>query len=382
MKRILLPILLCWLLALPAAGDKQPQPAIAVKVQYLDESQKDLDALAAMRRAMDKPIDKVQLNGVGLGEAIESLHAQSGVRLGVNWSTLEIVGVTPESLVDYETEDSPLSQVLSDILARVSAEAFDDDKCGYAVRPGRVEVSTLRELRSDQVRRAYDLTQVLREPFRPVGLLFSEDAFEDTVAFHAWLRGERAYPFTDVVMVEVYRQHVEKMQAEIDRLDPLGQVPDKPPQPGAGGGGGGGLFGADDAFGDLQENEHTLRQIDELKELIAANVGQEEEWLDFDSRMEVHKELLVVKTTRANHRALHKLLNTLLQAEVDRQATILKDAQASQWVAEANRLIKQDKLQQARRLIDLALRVMPGHVPANATKQVLDVLLDEPEEVG
>ncbi|MEO0477161.1 MAG: hypothetical protein AAF085_14510 [Planctomycetota bacterium] len=368
--------LFAWVL--PAQAEDQH---IQIEVRYLEESEKALAAIEATRQKLDKPLKAVDLMNKSLDEALTILSEKSGAQFVVNWPALELVGIDSDSLVNYQAKELPVSQVLLHMLGQISADAFDDDKAGFACRAGVVNISTLRELKGTVVTRTYDIAPLIREPFRPMGMLFSEDAFQDSVAFHAWLRGEREYPFTDVMLLNLYKQHVEKMQHEIDRLDRNGVVPeDDEAKADAGGGGGdfGGLFADDDQAG----GERIHESIDQLIELIAETVGDPDEWLDEESQLKINNQILIVKTTHDNHSQLKRMLDGLLQAEIDKQTKVLKDAHASQWVAQANQLLQAGKTRDAHRMIDQALHIMPDHVPANATKQVIEALLGDDEPVG
>lgn len=354
---------------------------IQIDVRHLEESEKGLAEIEAIRQKLDKPLEAVDLMNKSLDEALTILSEKSGVQFVVNWPELELVGIDGDSLVNYQAKELRVSQILLHILGQISADAFDDDKAGFSCRAGVVNISTLRELKQKVVTRTYDIAPLIREPFRPMGMLFSEDAFQDSVAFHAWLRGEREYPFTDVMLLNLYKQHVKKMQHEIDRLDRNGVVPeDDEPKAGAGGGGGdfGGLF-ADD---EQANNERIHESIDHLMELIAETVGDPDEWLDEESQLKINNQILIVKTTHENHSQIRQMLDGLLQTEIDKQANVLKDAHASQWVAQANQLLQEGKTRDAHRMIDQALRIMPDHVPANATKQVIEALLGDDKPAG
>lgn len=374
MKRTIALALACCLVAASALAQDPDEP-IRIKVDYLEETEKDLKALEATRQKASAPINAAVFKGEALGPVLTDLEKRSGVKFNINWPALEMVGIDEDSLIDYKAEQLPMTTVLGHVLDRVSADAFDDDKAGFACRSGIIEISTKRELNTESVTRSYDIGPLIREPFRPVGMLFSEDAFRDAVAFHAWLRGERQYPFTDAMLLHVYQEHIAKMRDEIALLDPNGvvgevEVEEEPK------GGGGGLFGDDD------ERDWVHESITELIELITETIGDPDEWLDEESTIEAHNHVLIIKTTRENHDQLQRMLESLLQAEIDKQATILKDALVSQWVAQANQFLKEGDVKAAHQLIEQSLRVMPDHVPANATKQVIDALLGDAKPAG
>lgn len=215
----------------------------------------------------------------------------------------------------------------------------------------------------------------MREPYRPVGMYFSDEAFEDAVAYHAWLRGERGAPLTDAMLLKIYKYHHEKQAKELAKLDPENAVEgQKPPDHG-------GLFGVDERERG-GPNEFIQPAIDELTSFIKANVAEQADWIDEYFEIGVSGDILVVKAPIPTHRDLEKLLNILLQAEIDKQATILKDAHASQQVAQANQCLKDGDKLGAMEHINQALWIMPDHVPANAMKQVLESMADKPKPVN
>ena len=378
MKRTIALALACCLSAASALAQDPTEP-IRIKVDYLEETEKDLKTLEKTRQQAAVPINAVAFEKEALSPVLAELEKLSGVQFNINWPAMELVGFDEDSLIDYKAEQLPMSTVLRHVLDQVSADAFDDDKLGFACRAGMIEISTLRELKAKSVTRSYDIGPLIREPFRPVGMLFSEDAFRDAVAFHAWLRGERQYPFTDAMLLHVYQEHIAKMNDEIALLAPngvVGEAEEEEPKGAGGGNGGGGLFGDDD------ERDWVHESINELIELITDTIGDPDEWLDEESTVTVHNHVLIIKTTRENHAQIQRMLESLLQAEIDKQAAILKDAHVSQWVAQANQLLKKGDVKGAHQLIERSLRVMPDHVPANATKQIIEALLGDAKPAG
>ena len=89
-----------------------------------------------------------------LQQAIETITEQANVKTKINWPALEIVGIDPKTTVWLNLKAVAAEQVLQIALDQASADAFDDDKAGFAVRDGRVVVSTRRQLKT--VTKAHD----------------------------------------------------------------------------------------------------------------------------------------------------------------------------------------------------------------------------------
>lgn len=344
------------------------EPVPGIEVAYLDETPAQVERDSAVCRAINEKALPLDLSSMGLEDAIRLLAKAAGKDVIVNWPALELVGIDQDSLVTYQSGERPVAQHLEAILEMVSADAFDDDRLGFSVERGVVRVTTLRELKQSVVGRSYNIRPLLIEPYRPVGMFFSEDAFEDAVAFHAWARGERRYPMTDALMLAIYKQHVAKMQQEIDKLDPGQAVEPQPLFEQRGG-----LFGAADSRR-AEPGEYLLPAIEELTELIQSTTAEQDAWLDEESTLEVNGDQLIIKTYPAAHAQIKSLLDMLYQAEVKKQADLLKDAYAMQLLAEANEHLRGEAYAVARAFVEKALKIKPDHVPARAMLQLLEAL--------
>jgi len=128
----------------------------------------------------------LDLNAVALGDAIASLREQTGANIAVNWFSLELVGIDPDTLVELTLQRVPAHQALRLTLEQVSADNFDDDKAGYSIVGGAVEVSTLRDLKAYTEVRIYDIRDLIYQ-----SAAFSESLYhghEDVEALATLLR--------------------------------------------------------------------------------------------------------------------------------------------------------------------------------------------------
>ncbi|MEM9414856.1 MAG: hypothetical protein AAGA29_05185 [Planctomycetota bacterium] len=364
-------VLMLILFAVPAFADPAVHPIqIDVKVVQdgwlVDNPDEDSAYTEALQR-LETPI-RIGPDVLELGDLLKSIRDQTGLKFSVNWPTCEIPGVDRESWVELDLEDVSAATVLSMALEQVSAMAFDDDKLGYCVRDDIVYISTRFEIKAITETRVYNLTPLMVEPLRPVGLIHEEDAFSDTIAFHAWRRGQRAYPFTDPVRLEVYKRQVEQMQDELEDLirrheleEGRGAGPQGVPR--------GGIFAADEVelrYGDIYREE-----MEDLIELIQDTVGDQDTWLDDESSIREVSGRFVIQTTRENHHEIEALLNALLELEVEDQADILRDAQVMQLLNRASELQLDGDIEGALEITDLALLIDPNHITARALHRVL-----------
>lgn len=375
MNRMFLSSLTCLLLITMGQADAADRPP-RIEVKELDESPRQQMQREITETLLKKELPKLDWEeGEALSQVLDELQSLSGIKFELQWSAMELVGIDKDSLVKYKAEKRTLPEALSAILAEASADAFDDDRLGFAVREGNLVISTQRETKAITFRRTYNISPLLREPYRPVGMFFSQDAFEDAVALHAWLRGERKAPLTDAMLLKIYKHHHEKMAEELKKLDPDNEVEAKEPPEGQGG-----LFGDDNLFAERQPFIHPA--IEDLIEVIQASAAEPHDWLDETFSIQSSREVLIIRAPIDTHESIEALLNALLQTEIDKQANILKDAHASEQVAKANQCLKDGDKLGAMEHIRQALWIMPDHVPANAMKKLLQAIGDKPKPVG
>jgi len=317
---------------------------------------------------------------IGFGRFLESLREQTGVQFAVDWESCELSGIDADSLTHLQVEGVSARVALELAIANVSANAFDDEKAGYTIRDGLVRISTLAELKCLTELRLYDLRILVRERFRPVGLMFEEDAFLDTLAFHEWRRGQRKYPFSDATQIRQYRRQIEQMEDELADLIRREEIDPEAQRDARGQAGGGvGLFGDDEIDG-LDFNPGYREWIEQLSQAIQENIGDPDEWLDEDSYMDEIGGLLIVSTTRENHAQVQALLDGMLEAEIEDQAAILRDAQVMRLLSRASVMQLEGNFEGALSLAERALLIDPDHGPARAMYRVLRDTMDRIED--
>lgn len=139
----------------------------------------NLAATDAVDRVVLSRLDKVVTIKAGkftLQQAIDAIAEQAGVRANVDWPTLQIVDIDPETTVWLELKAVPAKQVLEIALDQASADAFDDDKADFAVLDGQLAISTQRMLKTFTQTRQYSIRKYLSP--RPADVTVQERLWE------------------------------------------------------------------------------------------------------------------------------------------------------------------------------------------------------------
>ncbi len=329
----------------------------------------DASANLMVARRLSTPL-RLPEGEVGLDTVLDCIRDQTGVDIFVNWPSCELVGVDTDTPIMLGLTHGSAETLLRMTIKQASAENFDDDKLGWAIRDGVVQISTRWELKAETELRIYDLSQLIRSRFRPVGLAFDADAREETIAFHAWRRGQREYPISDNSQRRLLEQQIQQLQRRLERMEnPEAQEGPDPMALGPGGGGGG-LFFADNS--DASYLDPTYHEyIDILIEMIQDTVGDPDEWLDEESTIDEMDGMFVILTTRENHQAIESQFNMVLANELRDQAAILCDVQVMELLSRASALQLEGDFEGALVLADRALMIDPGHITAHAMRQVL-----------
>jgi len=378
--RMWLTVLLLVVAACPALGDPpggaEPAPlripvmmfGKGFSVQEVAEDPLD----AALFRRLSAPV-QLPAGPMPFGELLDLLREQTGAPITVNWAASEISGIDQETVVELGVDRASAAAFLDMSVKQASAMAFDDDKVGWVVRDGIVQVGVLRDLKAETEVRFYGLGPLICSRFRPVGLAFEADAREETLAFHAWRRGQREYPMSDTMLRRVYEEQIRRLQAELDKLndpDAQGLEHSDPLALGPQNNHGGGLFFADD--GPENALDPTYQDyLDMIIEMIQDTVGQPDEWLDEESTIREIDGMLVVKTTRENHRRVEGLLNMLLMNEARDHVGVVRDVQVIELLGRASALQRAGDHAGALPLVEQALLIDPPHTMARAMRQVL-----------
>ncbi|MEM9415615.1 MAG: hypothetical protein AAGA29_09090 [Planctomycetota bacterium] len=255
------------LLTYPGEWPELTQMRLAGLEDNTGETEANRTAQLAMRRVVT-----VNFDSAGLGSVIDYIRDTTGANITVNWPALEIPGIDQDTLISISLARVPAEQLLKLVLEQASANAFEDDKAGYSIIEGIVQISTLAELKTSTEVRLYDIRD----------LLVQVPNFSNAPAF--------------------------------DLNEALSNTNSGGSNGGGGGGGGGGgsggLFG-DDTNDNLEDTPSRDELIDEIIELIQDTVGNQDEWLDDDSSIRELNGNLIVKSTNDNHRQIFALLGRL-----------------------------------------------------------------------
>jgi hypothetical protein len=125
--------------------------------QVEDPTSRAADARTTAK--LQKPV-RIELNGVGLSDALEALADKAGVDVVTDWKALEGVSVARDAAVSLRLrQDVPAEQVLAWALRTAAGDAL-----GFAIDHGVVVVSTKDHLSRMTVTRAYDVRSVHASP--------------------------------------------------------------------------------------------------------------------------------------------------------------------------------------------------------------------------
>ncbi|MEM9416533.1 MAG: von Willebrand factor type A domain-containing protein [Planctomycetota bacterium] len=302
-----------------------------------------------------------------LGQVLNDLREQAGVNLMVNWPSLEVTGIGPDTEITLHLDDVPIRTALDATLQIASANSFDDDKAGYRIGEELVEVSTRYELKEKTQMRVYNLRPlitsraILLAQFEAQLLALFRDeegdgfAPDDELAVVPDFSSAPSFDLNDALSLS------DRGGRDIDRLNERVSRTGQPlfPEPARRGhaaqiqlpadrsgfdgsfdlhsglGSGGGLFG-DDSGDDrpgvpsvedrLQKLQEMIRQstgssispddfptreeqVEAVIELIQDTVGDSDEWLDEDSTIREIAGQLIIKTTAENHDMIDQLLS-------------------------------------------------------------------------
>lgn len=100
-------------------------------------------------------------DGVIFSSVLDYVEEVAGVDIVANWPALEITGVDQRTPITMDLADAPAQRILQIALDQASAEAFDDDKAGYEVIDGIVQVTTIADLRTFTETRLYDVRDLI-----------------------------------------------------------------------------------------------------------------------------------------------------------------------------------------------------------------------------
>lgn len=379
-----------------ADGEQAPQTAAeldldaAIKaitptrigVQYVDEDPEDLAAIERHRALLKKkvtlgPDDKT------LSKAFDAIAEQTGLYIAVSWESLRLSSIGPDSTHHLEPGTLTAKQWLSLILTEVSADAFDDDQAGYTLRSHGLHVSTLRQINAHTVTRLYDVRELIRYHFMPMGMMLDDFRTADVQAFEQFLNGSRGIPLSDNRIIERQKEKIKELERllklrakdlseelDMDR-DRLVEAMERAIKKAGRIKGGGGLF-----FGNENDDagdEWTLLEcIEELQSLIESTVGDSDEWIDEESIISINAPgQFIISTTPDNHQQIERLLNRLLSDYTQRQVAVLTDMRIMRLLHEAYEASLDGKLDHAMRLVKQARAIDPNDSVAFAMQVIV-----------
>lgn len=105
-----------------------------------------------VRRRLSQIIS-IRFDVATLGVIIDYIRSVTGTNIAVNWTSLELVGVSEETFITLTLRNVPAVQVLKIVLEHASAENVHDDKSGFIIRDGIVHIATRSELKASGLQR-------------------------------------------------------------------------------------------------------------------------------------------------------------------------------------------------------------------------------------
>jgi hypothetical protein len=141
----------------PGMGAMPPGPAPAPGGRVEDPSSRAADARTTAKLQKAVP---VELNGVGLADALDMLADKAGIDVVTDWKALESAGVNRDAAVSLRfRQEVPAEQVLTWVLRTATGDA-----AGFAIDHGVVVVSTKEQLDRMVLTRAYDVRSIHASP--------------------------------------------------------------------------------------------------------------------------------------------------------------------------------------------------------------------------
>jgi len=115
--------------------------------------------IAAPRKALDKNIPQLKLDGVTFSDSIDFLRDVSGMNVHVNWKALELVGVEKSAVVNLRLSSVSMRKALTLLIAEVAP----DNTVTFYVDEGIVEVTTKEIADKAMITRVYNVQDLLLE---------------------------------------------------------------------------------------------------------------------------------------------------------------------------------------------------------------------------
>jgi len=141
----------------PGMGAMPPGTGPAAAGRVEDPSSRAADARTTAKLQKAVP---VELNGVGLADALDMLADKAGIDVVTDWKALESAGVNRDAAVSLRfRQEVPAEQVLAWVLRTAAGDA-----AAFAIDHGVVVVSTKEQLDRIVLTRAYDVRSIHASP--------------------------------------------------------------------------------------------------------------------------------------------------------------------------------------------------------------------------
>jgi len=243
----------------PAIWPRLTERRLAGLTDDSGDSEINRQVLARLRERIPVEFDSTRLANV-----VDFVRLTTGVDIFVNWPALEAVGIEQDTPISLTLRAAPADQVLNLVLRQANAAVGGIEPITYTVIDGLVTVSTAEELKTNTIIRQYDIRD----------LLVQVPNFSDAPEF------------------------------DLDEAlsDNTGD---------GGGGSSGSLFGDSDSDDSSDTALSRPELIQEILTLVQDTVGNQDEWINFESTIRELNGNLIVKTTPENHRAIFSLLQEL-----------------------------------------------------------------------
>ena len=114
-----------------------------------------------VRKALEKPLPEVTVDGVGFSDVIDFLRDVTRANIEVDWGALEAAGIDRNVPVTARLVNVKFSKVLAVVLKFAHA---DKDELDYVVEDGGIMISTRSDLGTKTVKKTLDVSALIAGP--------------------------------------------------------------------------------------------------------------------------------------------------------------------------------------------------------------------------
>ncbi|MFN3190146.1 MAG: hypothetical protein ACE361_06445 [Aureliella sp.] len=158
-----------------SAATNEPIVPATPKPAWLEDAAEEAAQLERLRRCLRKPVS-LDYSNVPLETLAKYLGKQCGIRVYINTSELDMLGVDPETPISFSGAEVPIESALDLILAPLDLS--------YRVREIGLEITTKDACQHDPVNRVYDMGWVISNTNDIDSLL---NIIQQTVDPDSWL---------------------------------------------------------------------------------------------------------------------------------------------------------------------------------------------------